>query len=93
MISLAVRDGRAVFGGAHQAGVYQLRSGDRTESFCVNLEDPGETEIAPAETASATLASDEELTRPVDVARWFALAALALLALEAWAYHRRWRVC
>ncbi len=84
--------GYAYFAGTRLSGVYTARSGDREERFCVNLTDPLETRIAPRETvADGDGQKQERLTssRPTEVGHWFAMAALVLLVIEFWVYHRR----
>jgi hypothetical protein len=84
--------GRAYYGGTRLTGVYEARTAERVERFCVNLVDPAESTIAPRD----RLALGPEITRaglepsrPAEVAHWFAMIALVLLAIEFWVYHRR----
>ena len=85
--------GNAYFAGTRLAGVYSARSGDdRVERFCVNLTDPEETRIAVRESvAEGDGVTQERLKpkRPTEVGHWFAMAALVLLVVEYWVYHRR----
>ena len=53
---------------------------------------PAETRIAPQERLNLgprIALAGLETSRPAEVARWFAMMALALLVVEFWVYHRR----
>lgn len=87
------RDGQAFVAATDLAGVYEVHAGDRVERFCVNMGAPDEVRIAPRATlqpGGVDAAPEAGATRPTEVAPWFAALALAVLVVEAWAYHRRW---
>ena len=76
-----------------ERGVYRLRVGAQERLLSINLAAPEESLIAPRERLEAELeqvSATPERARPLEVGRWFALLGLALLTLEAWAFHRRW---
>jgi Ca-activated chloride channel family protein len=82
-----------VFGDTGKQGIYHLRVGTNDVTFCVNLLDAAESNTKPREelefgkfnTVSAT-----QLRRAnVDLWRWIAAGALAMLMFEWWYYHRR----
>jgi hypothetical protein len=82
-----------VFGETAKQGVYHLRFGTNDVTFCVNVLDAAESNTKPREelefgkfnTVSAT-----ELRRAnVDLWRWIAAAALAVLMFEWWFFHKR----
>jgi hypothetical protein len=82
-----------MFGDTVRRGVYQLTAGTNTTTFCVNLLDAAESDTRPrAEldfgrfgTVSATTTKRANL----ELWRWIAAAALAVLLFEWWYYHRR----
>lgn len=87
------RDGQAYVSVTDLAGVYEVKAGDRTEHFCVNLGAPDEIRIAPRsppDLGDQQVVMEADLARPTDVAPWFAAIALLVLVVEAWAFHRRW---
>lgn len=91
--ALSAREGHVAVDGLARVGHYRLRAGDEWVDFGVNLADPAEGEIAPAqrlETDAPQVEGVPERKRPFEVGRFFALFALIALTLEAWAYHRRW---
>ncbi|MEZ6183938.1 MAG: hypothetical protein R3F62_02885 [Planctomycetota bacterium] len=59
----------------------------------MNLVDPRESELAARPTldvGARPVAVQGAADTRREVGWWFACAALALLAAEAWIYHRRW---
>ena len=97
---LPITGDRVAFADTDQLGLYRLeilQNGEVTsaQSFAVNLFGAGESDIAPVPEADLQLgggqeaaAADEQLgTR--EFWMWLALAALLLLAIEWYAYHRR----
>jgi hypothetical protein len=82
-----------VIGETFKQGVYRLVAGTNTTTFCVNLVDAAESNIAPREelpfgrytrvTASKLKQANAEFWR------WLAMAALAVLLFEWWWYHKR----
>lgn len=90
---LVVRAGEATLDALWPPGIYELRDEDGVRRLGVNPKAPQEGRIAPrAELAADVdqLTSPPERVRPLEIGRWFALLALGLLTLEAWAFHRRW---
>ncbi|OPZ82001.1 MAG: hypothetical protein BWY76_02846 [bacterium ADurb.Bin429] len=74
------------------AGVYTVKGMDKTRRFVANLTDAGESNLLPhsltfagraAKVVSGPVRTEQELWR------WILLAALALLCLEWWVFHRR----
>jgi Ca-activated chloride channel family protein len=91
--TLRARDGHVQVDGLLRVGHYRLRAGTRFVDLGVNLADPAEGRIESAprlETDAPQVEGVPERKRPLEVGRWFALLALIVLTLEAWAYHRRW---
>lgn len=93
-VSITLDPARPVyFGDTTTAGPYRVAYGDYEEIFAVNLLDRTESAIAPAE--SLTLGRGEvvaergQLKQTQELWPWFALAALAVLAVEWWVYSRR----
>jgi hypothetical protein len=82
-----------MFGDTARRGVYQLTAGTNTTTFCVNLLDSAESDTRPRSeldfgrfgTVSATTTKRANL----ELWRWIAAAALAVLMFEWWYYHRR----
>ena len=82
-----------MFGDTARRGVYQLTAGTNTTTFCVNLLDSAESDTRPRfeldfgrfGTVSATTTKRANL----ELWRWIAAAALAVLMFEWWYYHRR----
>lgn len=85
--------GEFVFGDTLRRGVYRVTAGTNETLFAVNLLDPAESAIMPKEEiklgeyAKATASVVRRAS--VEVWRWIAAAALAVLAWEWWYYHRR----
>ncbi|MGE0712034.1 MAG: VWA domain-containing protein [Planctomycetota bacterium] len=91
--TLPAKDGYVEVSELYQAGAYRLEAGARQVDLAVDLADPAEGRIAPAErleTEAPQTTGVPDRRRPLEVGRWFALLALLVLTLEAWAYHRRW---
>ena len=82
-----------MFGDTARRGVYQFVIGTNTTTFCVNLLDAAESDTRPRSeldfgrfgTVSATTTKRANL----ELWRWIAAAALAVLLFEWWYYHRR----
>jgi VWA domain-containing protein/aerotolerance regulator-like protein len=90
---LTVRAGEATLDGLWPPGLYELRDEDGIRRLGVNPKAAGEGKIAPRAALEADveqLSSPPERVRPLEIGRWFALLAVVLLTLEAWAFHRRW---
>lgn len=90
---LVVRAGEATLDAPWPPGIYELRDTEGSRSLGVNPQAPSEGRIAPLAALDANLAqltTPPERVRPLEIGRWFALIALVLLTLEAWAFHRRW---
>ncbi|MBI3867600.1 MAG: VWA domain-containing protein [Verrucomicrobia bacterium] len=91
---IAQRDGHEIFyGGTDRAGVYTVRAGTNVATFCVNLLNAPETQIASRTNLVigryAGVSSVSTSSAPSDQWRWWAVAALALLMFEWWFYHKR----
>lgn len=90
---LTVRRGEAAIDALWPPGIYELRDEEGVRRLGVNPKAAGEGVIAPRAQLDAELdqlSSPPERVRPLEIGRWFALLALALLTVEAWAFHRRW---
>ncbi len=81
------------FANTSKAGVYRVQTGAKSETYAVNLLDPRETAITPAESISIgrsqVAAEPARLLQNRELWHWFALAALGVLTLEWWIYSRR----
>jgi hypothetical protein len=87
---VATRDSTAIFADTLHAGVYQVGGG---QAFAATLTSEAESDTTPRETlktragevggVAETFYSEREWWR------WIALLALAVLAVEWWAYHKR----
>lgn len=83
----------AVFGATDRQGTYALRWGTNETAFAVRALDLGESNSAPRDeikvgrygTATATTMRSANL----EIWRWFAAIAFAVLLFEWWFYHRR----
>lgn len=82
-----------VFGDTTQQGIYRLQVGTNETSFCVNLLDATESNIKPRAELELGKYSRVEATTlkraNMELWRWIALGALAVLMFEWWYYHRR----
>lgn len=85
--------GEAVFGGTDLQGVYGVRWGTNEVSFVVRALDAAESDSTPrSEIRVGRFGGTPPTTlRPANLElwRWFAGFALAVLAVEWWWYHRR----
>ncbi len=82
-----------VFGDTTKQGTYRLRVGTNETSFCVNLLDAAESNTKPkAELQFGKYSKVEATTLKranMELWRWIAAVALAVLLFEWWYYHRR----
>ncbi|MEO6036037.1 MAG: BatA and WFA domain-containing protein [Verrucomicrobiota bacterium] len=82
-----------VFGDTVKQGTYRLRVGTNETTFCVNLLDAAESNIKPrAELQFGKYSKVEATTLKranMELWRWIAAGALAVLMFEWWYYHRR----
>ena len=82
-----------VFGDTAQTGVYQLEAGTNSVTFCVNVLDPQESNIAPREEIS--LGKHERISAAtikranLELWRWIAVIGFVVLLFEWWYYHKR----
>lgn len=82
-----------IFGATDHRGVYRFADGRRTLLHAVNLLDPLESDLSPrselrlGKHAGIQATVDQKTNRALW--RWFAAAALAVLSLEWWYFHRR----
>ncbi len=89
-----LRDQREiVFGNTGRQGVYHLRVGTNNVAFCVNVLDAAESNTKPREELQFGKFNHVGATglqqASVEMWRWIAAAALAVLSFEWWYYHRR----
>lgn len=82
-----------VYGDTVRQGLYRLQWATNQTSFAVNLVDAQETDIRPREALDlgpfGTVEASVVRRASVEIWRWIALAALAVLLFEWWYYHRR----
>ncbi|MEW6305513.1 MAG: VWA domain-containing protein [Verrucomicrobiota bacterium] len=82
-----------VVGDTSKQGVYRLRNGTNEVTFCVNLMNSAESDTAPkTELQFGKYAAVQATTMRqanLEIWRWIAAAALAMLMFEWWFYHRR----
>ena len=82
-----------VFGETFKQGVYRVSAGTNTTTFCVNLLDAAESNIAPREELPfgryAKVAASKLKQANAELWRWLAMAGLAVLLIEWWWYHKR----
>lgn len=82
-----------VFGETQRQGVYRLQTGTNSVAFCVNLLDANESNTQPKDEIEfgkfgKVTASSARRTN-LEIWRWIAAAALAVLLFEWWFYHKR----
>lgn len=82
-----------IFGDTTRQGTYRLKLGANETLFCVDLLDAAESNTKPKSELSLGKYVQVEATAVkranVDVWRWIAAAALAVLMFEWWFYHKR----
>jgi hypothetical protein len=82
-----------VIGDTMRQGVYRAKAGTNEVTFCVNLMDSNESNIAPREEIAvgkyAKVAATTLKRANMELWRWIALAGLAVLLFEWWFYHKR----
>ena len=82
-----------VFGHTDRQGVYRLRAGTNDLVFCVNVLDAAESNTKPREELQLgkfnKVSATEVRQASVEIWRWIAAGALAVLLFEWWYYHRR----
>jgi hypothetical protein len=91
---VAALDGAAEFGETDRLGFYAVEGAAGQRSlFAVNLLSPVESDVRPQSLQTPGGSNVEESTSVAtvnkEIWRWLAAAALAILLLEWWAYHRR----
>ena len=82
-----------IVGDTYRQGVYHLKAGTNDVTFCVNLLDAAESNLAPRDElpfGKYTKVTATTVKRAnVELWRWLAGIALAFLLFEWWYYHRR----
>jgi Ca-activated chloride channel homolog len=82
-----------VFGHTDRQGTYHLLAGTNNIAFCVNVLDAAESNTKPREglqLGKFTKVGATQLKQAsVEIWRWIAAGALAVLMFEWWYYHRR----
>ncbi len=82
-----------IFGDTFRQGVYRLRVGTNDTTFCVDLLDAAESNIKPRESLNlgtfSSVAATSLRRANLELWRWIAVGALAVLLFEWWYYHRR----
>jgi hypothetical protein len=92
--TLAVAGSREiVFGDTARRGTYHLRAGTNETAFCVNVLDAAESNTKPRDELQFgkfnKVSATEVKRASVEIWRWIAAGALAVLLFEWWYYHRR----
>jgi hypothetical protein len=92
-VELDPKSHELVFGGTSRQGVYRLTAGTNSTSFCVNLLDAAESNIAPREELPfgrfAKVTATKIKQANAEFWRWLAMAGLGVLLFEWWWYHKR----
>jgi Ca-activated chloride channel family protein len=82
-----------VFGDTSRQGTYRLRAGTNEVAFCVNVLDATESNTKPRDELQLgkfnTVGATEVKQASVEMWRWIAVVAVAVLMFEWWYYHRR----
>jgi hypothetical protein len=82
-----------VFGDTEERGVYRMRMGTNETVFAANVLDSMESNTQPRESLDFGRFGEVEATAVrkanLELWRWIAAAALAVLLFEWWFYHRR----
>ncbi len=82
-----------VFGDTARQGIYHVRASTNDMAFCVNVLDAAESNTKPREELQLgkfnKVAATEIKRASVEIWRWIAAGALAVLMFEWWYYHRR----
>jgi hypothetical protein len=89
-LEVNLRDGAALFADTLRTGLYEVKE---SQSFAVNLLNEAESNTAPRDTIQTrqgeVSGQTETFTSEREAWKWALLAALAVLGLEWWVYHRR----
>ena len=92
-LQLAGETREVVFGDTTLHGIYKLKAGTNDVTFCVNVMDSIESNIAPRDELSLgryQKVSASSIKRAnLEIWRWIAGGALAMLLFEWWFYHKR----
>jgi Ca-activated chloride channel family protein len=92
-LQLGAQTREIVFGDTSLQGIYRLKAGTNDLTFCVNVMDPTESNITPREELSLgrfQKVSASSIKRAnLEIWRWIAAGALAILLFEWWFYHKR----
>jgi len=92
-LALAGETRELIFGKTFAQGIYTVQAGTNMTQFCVNLLDANETAIMPRDALPFGEFESVEATTikraNVEIWRWIALLALAVLLFEWWYYHKR----
>lgn len=82
-----------VFGETQRQGIYRMESGTNRVTFCVNLLDAAESSTRPRAELEFGKFGKVSASAPrranLEIWRWIAAAALAVLLFEWWFYHKR----
>ncbi len=93
VLSIPAGTREIVFGETARQGVYRLRAGTNDVAFCVNLLDSAESNIRPHDQIAlgkyARVGSTTLKRANIEIWRWIAGAAIAVLMIEWWYFHRR----
>jgi hypothetical protein len=82
-----------VIGDTLQQGTYRVKAGTNEVTFCVNLLDSNESNIAPRDELPigryAKVSATTMKRANMELWRWIAAAGLVVLMFEWWWYHKR----
>jgi hypothetical protein len=88
-----VKEGSAEFEHTDKAGFYEVNAGSKASLFAANLLSSTESDIGPKSLQTTAGGNVQEATSVTSVNKevwqWLAIAALVVLLLEWWVYHRR----
>ncbi len=93
VVDVPAKDGTVEFADTDHIGFYDVASGEKKSTFAVNLLSPAESDIRPQslQTGAGTSVQESSGVATVnkEIWQWLAIAALAVLLMEWWVYHRR----
>jgi len=93
IIETQAKDGAVEFPATDKVGFYEVSAGTKKATFVVNLLSPTESDIRPESLQTTAGGNVEESAGVASVNReiwqWVASAALIVLLIEWWVYHRR----
>ena len=92
-MDVPAKDGAVEFAETEKVGFYDVTSGSKKSTFAVNLLSASESDIRPQslQTPPGNTVQESASVATVnkEIWQWLAIAALAVLLVEWWVYHRR----